>query len=212
MIERFKNFLYVHYKMVFLLLAACVMTLGTAIVTTVPIAKNVFYYREIIDAVGGEDKITELTSEKDMFSANTDVDSNTQSIAYTNTPDYISRQENIAKMEARTKDLKNDLKVVLSKRISSFFSEYSHYHESQTNENLNKLKAYVTNDLFETMIKPTHLVDFSSLVDLTLFSELDKETVQAYIIMRNVNTRYVIDLIETEDGWRLSKIQPILSR
>lgn len=212
MLYKIKIFLTNHIKGVMLFALVCVMTFCTAIYMIVPLVQSLNTYNQIIDDVGGEEKIAELTSQSednDLFSK-AEISQNTAPTIYADTDEYKEKQSEIDFKAERYRELKSDLMLTINKNITDFFIAYTEYSQLQTSTNLKKLKQYVTDDFYENHLKCASVKKDIYQLNYVRFADFDKDPILAFVEIKNSDKKYILSYVEQENkGWVISNIQSV---
>lgn len=208
--DKLQLYLYEHFKGVIVMILACIFTLCTSVYLIVPVVTNIIKCNQIIDSVGGEESIVKKSNSTSTGNLFENANDNTAPTSFVDTEEYKEKQKEVSKMEKRIEDLNNDLMITLNKSANDFFVEYTEYAMSQTPANLEKLKKYVTDDYYDSTFKLSEVKQQMYTVSYIRFADFDKDTISAFVRIKNTNEMYILSYINVDSkGWLINNIQEV---
>lgn len=200
--EKLQNYLYENYNKVVILVLVCIMTLGTAIYLTFPKARALLTYNEIISAAGGTEAVEKQNkSADDLFDTSSNTGDNTANIV--DTDEYKEKEFQIQWMQNRIAQLDNKVTFIICTNVTDFFSAYEAYSQIPNPANLEKIKAYMTDEYYNEF-KTQKTKEGVYLLDSIWYADLDKKTVAVCTQLKD--GRYILfDYVNDEQkGWQIN--------
>lgn len=213
MLSKIQDYLSEHIKGTFLLVIVCILTLCTAVSMLIPSISNLTKYNQIIESLGGEKNIVfqkeTTSSEKQDIFAVAENKNSTSPTKITDTKEYQASQDEIQKKQRRINDLDNDLMITVYKSASDFFVNYNEYITTQTPVNLERMKQFMTDKYYDDTFKYSSPEKDVCIVECIRFADFDKDTILAYVQLKNSKIFLLSYVNDSSKGWVINKIQKI---
>lgn len=174
------------------------MAIGTSVYLIIPRAKSAANYDQIIESLGGEEAIRSSWDEADSDDIFTSQKSKPTS--YKDTTEYKNKEAEISFMVNRYQALQSgNLLRSLDNLLGNFFNSFTQYQKNPSPANIALLQNYASAECLEKIQNDTvNKGDY--LINYMRYSDLDKETILAYVEMRFEAGQFFVSFIKNPDG------------